>query len=253
MKILVLGESDTSGSRTGGISWPGVLQERLEAAGELVAMDHATFIPTGERAPDIAAKRVAEHQPDLVLLPVGAWAFTTTFVWLRVQRLFGERAGRWFRDMEQAVDGATYEKGSLRGRLNRFLRAAAHRLIGAEAITTRAESTGVYVETINRLAREEALELIAVPYARRRAVYNDPRQARERQLFMDAVRATVEARHFLWLDPEEVVPGGSDAAVAIQSDDLHTTTVAAKATGELVAERYLSWSAERQRAEGTGA
>ena len=92
-----------------------IMRDRLSAeAGVPVELEHTTFIPTGERAAGIALRRVKEHQPDVVVVPVAAYVFNAPFVWLRVQRIFGKRAGHWFRNIEQVVDSSTYEKGGLR-------------------------------------------------------------------------------------------------------------------------------------------
>ena len=135
MKILVLGQSGSSGDRNDGVAWPTVFRDKVEAAtSRPIELEHTMFYPTGDGAPDIAEKRVADAEPDLVIVPVGAWPFSVKFVWLRVECRFGKRTGRWFLGAEDAINGATYERGSLRQATNRALRWT----VGKEAIGGRA-------------------------------------------------------------------------------------------------------------------
>jgi hypothetical protein len=81
MKILVLGDSGSSGAFNDGRSWAEVMRRHLsEEIGGPVEVEHETFVASGERAPGIAAKRVTEHDPDLVLLTVANYVFSVPFV-----------------------------------------------------------------------------------------------------------------------------------------------------------------------------
>ena len=224
MKILVLGESESAGTQSGGVSWATLFRDRM--ADELdspVEYVHTTFIATGERAASIALERVKEHEPDIVLMPVGGYVFNTRFVWLRVQRLFGRRAGRWFRTAEVKVDAATYERGSVRGRLNDLARRLTHRLIGGEPITTRQESAAVFAETFQQLAQVENVQVVAVGYPRTRTLFDDPKDRREAELYLGAVRDSAEQRHFLFVDSDLAFRDHPDPHGTLQADDLHGT------------------------------
>ncbi len=212
-------------------------------------LEQATFIPTGERAPGFALRKVAEGKPDLVAMPIGAWLFNTPFVWLRVQRFFGQRAGRWFRGVEQAVDGATYERGRVRAWVNRALRGTAHRILGGEPITTWEESAACFEETFKLLAREEEVDLAAVPYPQRRNIYSDPKQVETRHLFMDAVRASAEARRYQWVGTDEAYKGEAVSG-DMQADGLHVSRERHEVLGELVAGVYLESLRKREGAAG---
>ena len=51
---------------------------------ETVEYVHTTFIPTNHRAVEVIEKRLIEHRPDLVVIPVGTYTFLMGLVWLKV-------------------------------------------------------------------------------------------------------------------------------------------------------------------------
>lgn len=248
MKILFLGDSGGSGNLNDGPTWTEVMRELLaEEFHEPVEVEHKIFIATGEKAASIAVKAVEKHEPDLVVLTIGPYVFSTPFVWLRVRRLFGRRVGHWFRDIEQSFNSVTYEKGRVRQRINRVLRAVAHKVIGAETITTREESTQVYKDTLLQLARTEELQVMAVTNAGRRKIYQGTKLAEERRLQIEDVRAYAEARHFLFVDTSPAFAGQDDGDGHIQSDGLHGTDGYQVIMGEFVTSAYLGHVREAGR------
>ena len=248
VKILILGDSGSSGVLTGGVSWTDILRDRVSGlAGEDVETKHSTFVPTGERAPGIAAARVEEHHPDVVVVPVGNYVFSAPFVWLRVQRLFGRRAGRWFRGIEQRVESVTYEKGNFRQRVNSGLRALAQKVIGAEPITTAEESAACYEETFRRLAQTEDIQVVVVTHGGRRQIYKDPEKAAQRTRYMAAVRASAEQHRFLFVQTAAAFAGDLGTGESIQSDGLHGNVSYQSVMGEFVADAYEAHVAAQQR------
>ena len=240
VKILVLGNSGTSGQLTGGTSWTRVFGDCIsEQRGTPVHEEQSAFVPTGSRAPEIAAKSVADSEPDLVIVPVSNYVFSAKFVWVRIQRLLGRRAGRWFRGIEQSFNDQTYDKGRLRHRLNMTLRKVAHRLVGAEALTTSKECAKTYADTFQRLAQAEDVEVVVVSHGGRRSVYRDPELLRERTLHLEEVRASAEAHHLLFVNTSSVSGQPVGSGDGVQADGLHVTAEYQRAMGEFVAEAYL--------------
>ncbi len=236
----MLGESESLGSQTGGVSWATVMRDRMAA--ELnapVEFVHTTFIPTGERAAGIAARRVEEHKPDLVVVPVGIFPYLLGFVWLKVERLFGQRAGHWFQLLEETVNDTTYGKGTIRRRFNTGLRMVARAVIGTDSLTTREESARVMVETFRELAKAEDLEVAALPYGHGRGSPPGTRDETERDLYYSEVRAAAGERHFLWIDTVADLAAYAKAHHLDQSDGVHGTVETHTFMGEAVAERLM--------------
>lgn len=236
MKILVLGDSDTSARRAGARSWTQVATDRLaEETGGPVELIETTLLPVGERAPRVARSRVDEHQPSVVILPVGAWIFATGFVWLRVRRLFGERVGRWFRGIEMSFDGATKTGGPIRRRANRAVRWLARTTIGTEPFTTREEGTRAIEAILRELSQVEDIQVLAVAYAGVAVTKNNPAMARERLIFLDSVRAAAERHHFGWVDCSAEFSDAEATMETIDRDGLHVSREGHELLGELVA------------------
>lgn len=207
---------------------------------EPVDLEHTFFLPTGDRAAHIAGRRVREGRPDVVIIPVGAWLFTAEFVWLRIQRLFGKRAGRWARGIEEAFHGATYERGRVRQATNRALRWTAHKVIGGDTRTTQEETTGVFAETLRTIAREEGVEVVVVPGTGLGNMFQDQVVGQARARYMDDVHGIVDEHHFQWVDPASSVTADlSGGDTGIETDQLHNSLQAQYLIGEYVAAAYL--------------
>jgi hypothetical protein len=203
--------------------------------GETVELIETTLLPVGERAPMVARSRVEEHQPGVVILPVGAWVFATGFVWLRVRRLFGNRAGRWFRGIEMSFDSATKAGSPLRRRTNRAVRWLARTMIGTEPFTTREEGTRAIEAILRELSQVEDIQVVVVAYAGVAATKNKPAMARERLLFLDAVRAAAERHHFGWVDCSAEFSRAEATMETIDRDGLHVSPGGHQLLGEMVA------------------
>src|SRR5687768_9207086 len=126
MKLLVLGNSDTSAAFSGGASWAAQVREGLERErGELIEYEHVTFGPFGRASSEVAEATVRDSEADIVILPLGDFAFTTGFVWRRLQTVFGRRVARWYRRREERFDAATRAKSRGRATINSVARRSA--------------------------------------------------------------------------------------------------------------------------------
>jgi hypothetical protein len=223
MKVLVLGDSGSAGIANKGASMTTVFCDQLAAASEdPVSMEHATFIATGERAIDRAKGRVEEHRPDLVIMVVGPYLFTTKFVWIRVERLFGKRVGGWFRTSERQFNSRARRSGRVLQRVNATAKKLAGKVIGGDTITTREESADVVRGTLRMLASHEGQQVVVLAYPLRKGYLANDRQIADRWAYMADVRSAAEQHHFLFLDGTDADAPGTEFKAQMPGDDLHS-------------------------------
>lgn len=237
MKILVLGDSDTSASAIEGDSWTAVLREELaRSLGRPVDLTDALFVPFGDKAVSVAARRVDEEHPDVVILPVSTWPFQSDgAMWLRVRRLLGRRAGQTFRDVAERFNSVSRDRGRLRHGLNRSVRWLLRRLIGADTVASRDDCTRTLSATLAALSRREQVQAVVVGYAPIGKALTDRKAAREREAFMAELRAESLAHHFRWVEAAEAFEGPDSPSQRTHRDSVHMTPEAQRALGSHVA------------------
>lgn len=220
MQVLVLGDSDSSGRHTGGVSWPGLLEASLaESSGGPVSVTSVGFSVVPDDAHVFAEKKMAQLKPDAVVLVLGSFGFTAGFVWLRVQQLFGKRAGRWYRRIEERFDDSTRaETGRLRWH-NRLGRSIVRRVIGTKSFSTREKVTQNYIAVFRTLSRFEDSEVVILAYPGLGTHATEGKGPELRKLFFADMRAAAEEHHFAWVDGVKVFEGTNASEVKV--DDLH--------------------------------
>ncbi|MEX0784156.1 MAG: hypothetical protein WD557_16055 [Dehalococcoidia bacterium] len=239
MKLLVLGNSDTRGVFSGGQTWSQVVADGLaEHRGEPVEVREIGFTVLGPSAAPYAERKVREFEPDLVILPVGTFAFTIGFVWKRVARLFGTRAGRWYKRMEDSFDGATRAKGPARDSLNRGVRATVRRVVGTQPLGSQQEVTAGYRDVIATLARFESAQVVLVAHAARGQHHHRPGAMVRRAAFLADVERAGREHHFTWVNGDEAYANESDADVKTR-DGFHQSQAGHRLLGEHVLTRVL--------------
>lgn len=223
MKILVFGNSDTRGAVASGPTWPELVRRALDHPGEPAELVDRQFVPVGERAPEIAERAATETQPDIILLPLGEFAFWAETVELRVRRIFGLRIAGWFKRNERRFERATNGQSMLKRRANASAKWVARRVIGAEGLATPKQVTATYAETFRRLARIEHTEVVVVAYpvtpmpALQRKRLRDARAA-----FIAELRSEAAARHFHWISGDDIIAAaGLTPAQAYHEDQVH--------------------------------
>jgi len=235
VRILVLGNSDTAGMYTDAETWPAVVAARLAARGlQDVTVVERPFWALNPRAPTIAVERAQETGADLVVLPLGSFAFTVGFAWVRVRRLFGERAARRFRAAEASFDNRTRRRNGIRASANRLSRGVARSLIGIEAPHSVEETAAAYVAVLRALSRVETLDVLVVEYPaeRGRGVVGGDIAAR-RQRFRAAVHAEAEAHRYPFLANAETL---GDNSAFVTEDGFHLSGAGHARLGRAVAE-----------------
>ena len=240
MKVLVLGNSDTAGLFSGGKTWTAIARDGLaQRLGETVELAEVAFGVLGPTAPLYAEKKVREHDPDLVILPVATFSFTIGFVWKRVEGLFGRRAGRWYKRVEDSFDATTRAKGSVRDCLNNAARTIARRVIGTRPLATQQETTDAYRQVVAALARVEDTQVVLVAYGQR-GKHNFGRGGPERrQAFMSAVASAARDQHVLFLDGKEAYEGVPREVPTTTPDGYHQNQYGHELLGQFVARGTL--------------
>lgn len=219
MKILVFGNSDTRGAVVSVPTWPELVRQRLDGTVQLVDRQ---FVPIGDRAPDVAERAAREEQPDIILLPLGEFAFWAETVELRVRRIFGPRVARAFKRSERRFERAT-ARGGLRRRANALAKWLARHVIGAEGLATPAQVTDTYREVFARLARVENTEVVVVAYpVTPMPALSRPKLRDARARFIADLKREAVQRHFHWIGGDDLIAAaGLTPIEAYAADQVH--------------------------------
>lgn len=219
--ILVLGDSDTEGAVTGGANWPSMVVDALRSAGvQNVELSSRRFTAVPPNADAYAGRRVSELKPDIVVLPVSAWGFTSQFVEYRVQRLLGKRAARWYKRLENRFDRATRERRASPAGANKVARGLLRRIIGTAPQISAGELAEHYREVFRALARFEDTQVIAMMYPGLTLSTLPPKVRNARTAYAAAMRKAAESHRFAWLAADRIFPNGADIR-QYALDDLH--------------------------------
>lgn len=220
VKILVLGDSDSSGRHTGGLSWPEMLKESLtQKTGAEVELVSSAFSIVPATADEYAKGKMQDVEPDVVVLIIGTFTFTAGVTWLRVQQLFGKRAGRWYRSIEERFDSNTRDDAGKPGRMNVMARATVRRLIGTKTHTTRQKATEHYRRVFRVLSRFEDSAVVVMSYPGTGQHAKTGKGPELRRLFMADMRAAATEHHLPWVDGATAFAGHDASTLSL--DDLH--------------------------------
>jgi lysophospholipase L1-like esterase len=221
MQILVLGDSDTTGALTGGVSWPDLLAESLRqqlSTDVNIVSKRLSAIPTN--AHTYAAKCLQELSPDLTIIICGSFAFTAKFVYLRIEQLFGKRAGAWYKKFEEGFDSGTKGKSGGRDRLNGLARQLTRRAVGTRGFSTRKQVTENYRAIFKELARQEDMDVIILTYPGSGAHAREGDAPKQRALFFADLQEMAARHHFAYVDTA-VAFAEPMKTTNVQTDGLH--------------------------------
>ena len=254
VKILVLGNSDTAGTVAGAKTWPRVAADLVSAQGLAVTeLNDVSFSAVGGRAAEFAERKVRELEPDLVILPIGTFAYTVGFVWVQVRERFGVRAATLYRRLEQSFERRTGSRsGGSRSPAKlavnhagrRFVRA----IIGARPLTTQEELTENYRQILRAVARIEAVEVLVVGYPMesgplaKKKLTTPARRLR----FNADIREEAEAHHYRMLIADDVFAGHPDGNL-ITPDGFHLNAAGHRVLGEAAAVVIMEDAADAGR------
>lgn len=237
MRILVLGNSDTQGRFVDGLTWSGVVREVLAARlNEPVSLTEAGFSAVSSAGPVFAERRIRELEPDLVILPLGTFAFTVGFSWKRIERLFGKRIAARYRRAEEAFDRRTREPGNEPPRLNRLARKAVRRAIGTQPLLSQKQLTQNYTEIIHAISRIEDVELVLVAYPPEQGKHVTVRKIeRRRAEFIAGISAAARQHRYIVVDSAPLFAAASPEAELLTADGFHLQRAGHELLGTAVA------------------
>ena len=250
--LFVAGHSDSGGRYLvdEAQSWTSCTRAWLEqATDEPWVLHMQKFAAMGPAAADYLLGAVDRVQPDIVILPLGAYVCTVGVVSESVRVRFGERAHRLYLRTETEFQAKTSE-GQVRRVANRAARRTVRTVLGTRTLATLQGTGDIYEEILHGLARVESLQVVAVADAR----FSEAVQAREPRLQrrFDALNARLrpvaEQHHFAWADLEAALREAPDRRVFHHDDGVHTTA-AFHAVYFQVLQGALA-GALRQRSEG---
>ncbi|MEX0784157.1 MAG: hypothetical protein WD557_16060 [Dehalococcoidia bacterium] len=244
MKIQLLGNSDTSGAFFDGKTWAGHVRDGMSVTlSREVKWREVGFSALGPTAPAFAEKKVREWDPDIVILPVGTFPFSVTFVWKRVEQLFGKRAGRWYRNMENRFDNSTRARGSLPNRANSAGRSLVRRLVGTAPLATVEETAAAYGRTARALARIEDTQVILLAYGMRGQHNFAPGGPERRARFMALMADVARDHHLRLIDGQEAFTGIPREVPTTTPDGFHNNAYGHELLGAYILAQLLRTTA----------
>ncbi|MEO8540985.1 MAG: GDSL-type esterase/lipase family protein [bacterium] len=237
MNILVLGNSDTQGVFSDGPTWSGIARDRVAAnLAEEVVVTEAGFSAVSASGAAYAERKIRELSPDVVILPLGTFAFTVGFTWKRIEGLFGKRIAARYRRAEETFDRRTREKGEQPHRLNQAARKLIRRGIGTQPLISQKDLTKNYAEIIRVISRFEDTDLLLVAYPAERGRHVRVGRIEERRKgFLADVQAEANRHHYRLLDSGPLFAGGADDGTLLTADGFHLQRGGHELLGQAVA------------------
>ncbi len=220
MKALILGDSDSDGSRTGGVNWPDMVVADLSASGMELEFGSVRFSAIPTNSPTYAERKVRELAPDIVIVPISAWVFTIQFVEYRVERLLGKRAARLYKRWETRFEHATRKGAAQPAGMNKAGRSLIRGIIGTESQTSAAQLAANYHELFRVLARFENTQIVAMMYPGINRATLPGKVARIRADFVARVKKSADSFWISWVSGEDMFPFSIDMK-AFALDEVH--------------------------------
>jgi lysophospholipase L1-like esterase len=181
---------------------------------------------------------VRQHQPDVVVLLLGSFGFTAKFIWLRVKQLFGERAGRWYKAIEDSFDNNTRDKNAGRDRINRAAHWTVPKVLPGKSLSSRTAVTRTYREVFLTLSQFEDAQLIIMSYPGFGAHARQGNAPQQRRLFFADMEAAASEHHIAWVDGVKAFEGVDRQSV--KSDELHFNAAGHAVMARAVEEAILA-------------
>jgi len=201
MKVLLFGDSNTSGAFMHGKTWVDRFAEEMQARrDEPVEVVQKALHVERPGTVSYAETKLSEDRPDLVIVPASSYQFQAPLVWVRVERVFGKRAGDSFHKMERNLDSTTRHRGRVKERFTSTMRALAQTLIGGDPITSQEAVTQTYIDLMRVLSKPESIEVVFFPMPGR-SKYARTRKAQERRaVFFSTLQAAAGQHRIAWAD-----------------------------------------------------
>ncbi len=240
MKVLVLGNSDTAGLFSGGRLWTHIIRDGLAEQGGPVDWQEMNFLVVSRTASSAVEARVREFEPDLVLMPIGSFAWSVAFVSMRVRKLMGSRVSGLYRRAETGFDSRTRGKGVVRERANRLARAAVRRAIGASPFATAEQVTSAIRNVLNTLARIEATQVVVIGYPPESPTLLRGKLRERRLRFMADIERATREHHFLWVSGDRALQESGVTEPIMSPDGFHFNARGHQVHGDYVLREILA-------------
>jgi len=245
MKLLVLGHSDSDGTRLPNRddAWPYVVADRFRGAtGRDMEVVHKLLFAGPSAAAYVQKQLDAEH-PDAVVLATSTYGVVVQLVSNRVNERFGPRAARLAARGERLAQRATYRLGPTGSKPLVSARRLTRRVIGTSPALSFQGLIESYADCMSVLARAEDVETIILGgagYTRQHQQMN-PRLNELQDRAAEEFRRMAERHHFGFVLHEELLGGREHKEGYYQPDGVHTT----EASNRLVADAILPLFLER--------
>lgn len=241
VRLLVLGNSDTQGRFVDGPTWSAVLRDTLRSdLDEAVELTETGFSAISAGAASFAERKVRELEPDVVVLPLGTFAFTVGFTWKRLERLFGRRIAQRYRRAEEAFDRRTREDGHEPRRVNRLARTAIRSALGTEPLISQATLRRNYADILRAIARIENVDVVLVAYPPEQGRHVTVRNvARRREEFLRDLTAEARSRHYGVVDTAPLFSSAPAGDALLTADGFHLQRHGHELVGAAVA-RFIA-------------
>jgi lysophospholipase L1-like esterase len=244
MRLLVIGDSDTSGVTLANPSdaWPirvGALLSPL--IGQPLEVANLSLVPVGPKAVPRVEAALEKHQPDLVVFTFGSYHFGVSTVGNRVRRRYGARAYRLFRRLEVRFESKTASRSGRKAGANRTGRWLARRIIGAEPLSTKDEVTGIQLEIMRILSQREHLTvviMVAPPVEDSLSRDNNNANAVLEE-HRERMNAAGRALHFIIADPVHAFAEARANAPTHHSDGVHRGPEGHRIQTEVIMKAFL--------------
>ncbi len=244
MKLLVLGHSDSDGSRFSNREdgWPWVLQEHIRAeTGIDYEVVHRLYF-AGPGAVDYLERQVAREQPDVVILALSSYSLVVQLVSNRVREKFGDRAANLVTAGENHVASVSGRLGPRGKRLLVAARRAGRGLVGTRPAMSFEAFAGAYGESFRALARHEDIQTLVLGglgYARELERLN-PALNDLQSGFYARMRDLAEEHHFDWVTHEAILGGREAKLPFFLPDGVHSNEASHRLVAEALAPLVLA-------------
>ncbi|MGE3075945.1 MAG: SGNH/GDSL hydrolase family protein [Dehalococcoidia bacterium] len=254
LRILILGQSNTRGIQLAdaGTSWPNLVAGALPSfLGSPVSITTRTFFAHVPGSDEYLERELIKHEPDLVILMLTTFSFTSDVLEPGLRRRFGNRAGDVFSRAVNRFDRVTRHRGRFFQAMNRTTRQIAKRVFPASPVGSYEVALEGTVRALEILARHEELETLAFHGFVRLSESNNGGKSAKAALvdrFLEEMRATTRRLHIEFLNLQDLPEARSNRWYF--PDGLHVTPeahqfIAAAVLKEFERGRLLPLAANR--------
>lgn len=235
-KLLVLGHSDTDGSRLprseDGLAW--VLQRRIEeTTGVTVDTVHKVLF-AGPTALQYLERQMDREQPDIVILATSGYGVVVELASNRIRERFGDRAARFVNRAEVGVSRVAVRFGPRGQRALRLPRKVARTIIGTAPAFSFEDLVRCYQDLFRALARREQVHTVILSglgYGLELQRLN-PRLNELQSTFHSRLRLLADELHFDWVSHEGVLGGPVEKLKYMQPDGVHSNAESQRIAAE---------------------